>query len=426
MIPHGSSVDGDRAQGECSRKAGSGMPRRVFACSNVTIDYFTFLVTCLEGVSRNLTAVTAVDEATYRTASRGSALARTWLRLMMYVAYPIRLAWAAASARRGDMFVVTSNTFFAPALVSVLARWRGIRVVHLLYDLYPDAIEVAGRIKTGGFLALILGRVARANLRWPDGTVFLGTFLGDFAERRWGATRIRGVIAIATDLRLYSSEPPQGGVEGPLRLHYGGQLGLMHDAESLVAGLHRVAQANLLGKSVEFNGLVSGSRSRFFKDALREVAGVTVGGTLSSAEWRRHAERFHVGVVTLSPGGATVCLPSKTYAMMAAGLAIVAICPGWSDLARLIEETRAGWVIDNAGLGDPLASGDFLNACRQSRPITEVAADFESVVLHLLQNRDDVARRRQNAWAAMRARFSPAQIKDEWFSYLSRVSSECC
>lgn len=396
---------------------------RIFACSSVALDYFAFLVDSLASTTAAVVPVTAVTEDAYRGASRGSRLTKALLRLRMYVVYPLLLVAATFRARRGDTFVVTSNTFFAPAMVALLVGWRGIQVVHLLYDLYPDAIEVAGRMQTGGIASRLVGVVTRLSQHQSTGTVYLGDFLRDYAERRWGETRRPGVIPIATDVRLYEAAPQPPPSFSPLALHYGGQLGLMHDADALLESLLLLARDGALGTTVTFDGLLSGSRAAAFEAALRGTPGVFVGGTLPSDAWRRHVERAHVGVVTLSPGGATVCLPSKTYAMMAAGLAIIAICPSWSDLARLVEDCGAGWVINNSPFQWPLADGNYVSACRARRPTAEVAADFRDTVLRLVGEPLQVEQRRQNARVAICSRFSPEQIAEQWASYLRSLPS---
>lgn len=398
--------------------------RRIFACSSVALDYFRFLLDSLAASADEVIAVTALEEDTYRRASRGSWLSRLWLRSMMYLAYPLQVALATFRAAKGDLFVVTSNTFFAPSLVAMLVRWRGVRVVHLLYDLFPDAMEVAGRLRCDGLASRGLGLITQTNQHATDGTVYLGCFLRDYAERRWGRTRRPGVIPIATDVRLYDHSRPETAASSPLTLHYGGQLGLMHDAESLLASLQLLAASGLLGSDVAFDGLVSGSRAAEFQAKLRGTAGISLGGTLSSAAWRRHVRTMQIGVVTLSPGGATVCLPSKAYAMMASGLAVVAVCPSWSDLAQLVEETGAGWVVNNAVTSDPLSVDDYLNACRATRAPADVASDFHDCIARLVSDPGEVAARRLNAWRAVRDRFSPDRISDAWTCYIDSLTAD--
>lgn len=405
-----------------SRTHAAGSTRRIFACSSVALDYFRFLCESLATSATRVIEVAPVAEDHYRRTARGSRLTRLRLRLQMYLMYPLRLILATFQARRGDLFIVTSNTFFAPMLVAFLVRWRGVRVVHLLYDLFPDALEVSGSARTHGLLSRGLGAVTWANQHLTDGTVYLGDFLRDYAERRWGRTRRPGVVPIATDVRLYESGVPAATAPGPLVLHYGGQLGLMHDVDSLVASLLALSHAGLLGQCVSFEGLVSGTRANVLKDALQGIQGAVVGGTLSSAAWRRHVEQCQIGIVTLSPGGATVCLPSKTYAMMAAGLAVIAVCPSWSDLARLVRETGAGWVIDNAAGREPLEGSDYLVACRSQRLSKDVANDFEGLVSRLVASPHEVLECRRKAWYAVRERFSPDQISQAWAEYLRMLS----
>jgi len=382
------------------------------------LDYFRFLCVSLEPSAAQVIQVAAVSEDDYRRDARGSAGKRIRLRLRMYVGYPLQLVLSTCRARSGDVFIVTSNTFFAPMLVALFVRWRGVRVVHLLYDLFPDALEVSGSARTDGPLSRVLGLVTWANQHFTDGTVYLGDFLRDYAERRWGRTRRPGVVPIATDVRLYDDGLSCDAASTVLAMHYGGQLGLMHDVASLVESLRAVSIAGLLGYRVQFEGLVSGARAAALEKAVGGMDGVKVGATLSSDAWRRHVEHFQLGIVTLSPGGATVCLPSKTYAMMAAGLAVVAICPAWSDLARLVEESGAGWVIDNAACPRPLDEVEYLPACRSGRPAAEVANDFQALIARLVDNPAEVSKCRSNAWHAVRERFSPAHISEAWARYL--------
>jgi hypothetical protein len=60
-----------------------------------------------------------------------------------------------------------------------------------------------------------------------------------------------------------------------------------------------------------------------------------------------------------------VCLPSKTHAMMAAGLAIIAICPAGSDLAALVRDTGAGWVVDNTERSEAETGRVFAELARE-------------------------------------------------------------
>ena len=390
---------------------------RIVVCSNVAADSVLYLARCVGAGSDGARVIHSLDEGKYRRLARGGMFGRIRLRMAMYLGYPCRLALGVITASRGTCFVVTSNTFFAPALAALLGRLRGVRVVHLLYDLFPDALEVAGVVPRGSLVSRLLGCVARLNLRWPDGVVYLGKRLRSHAEHRWGRARNGAVIDIATDVRLYPVVLPVAD-PGALRLHYGGQLGAMHDSDSLVAAMRRAAECGLLSGKCEVSFYISGSRAASFERALAGCP-VSVRPTLTASEWRHLAAKMHIGLVTLGAGGGTVCLPSKTYAMMASGMAIIAICPLWSDLAELVLENSAGWVIDNAPGSDPAAPSTW--ADDSSSRTSGVSRQFVALLLHLAANRGEVEERRTNAYRAAHERYGVAAIQCDWAAFLARL-----
>ena len=77
-----------------------------------------------------------ISSQSYR--SKRGRIGRLGLRLRMYGFYPIQLAWTQLVHRKPGIDVVCTNTFYAPLIAAVL-RPRSRRVVHLVYDLYPDA-----------------------------------------------------------------------------------------------------------------------------------------------------------------------------------------------------------------------------------------------------------------------------------------------
>ena len=110
---------------------------------------------------------------------------------------------------------------------------------------------------------------------------------------------------------------------------------------------------------------------------------VKIRTAIDSEIWRKDIRNFHVGLVSLSPGGASVCLPSKTYSMMAGGLSIIGICPEWSDLANLIKEMDAGWVVNNSiySSTSQLKSGEKKRALRAQPFRTTV---IETTIIEIL------------------------------------------
>lgn len=388
-------------------------------CSSVNTDYFRFLKRCLDAEGLASESIWALDEMQYRAASKRRGWPRLRLRWSMYVGYAGRLLLRAWRSRSGTVFIVTSNTFYAPLLVALIGKVRRFTTIHLLYDLFPDALEVSGVLRLNGLGARLVGSIARWTQRFCDGSVYLGPRLSDHARLRWGASRNDQSIDIGADDSLFRDHKPSNAARD-LICHYGGQLGQMHDAQALAASVDAVLKSEFAElSSCRFHFNVSGSQAQFVRESLQDER-VMVEDAIPAASWREKVRGFQVGLVTLSPGGASVCLPSKTYSMMAGGLAILAICPAWSDLARLVLDNQAGWVVNSSPYVDwqELAGPEYLARLRQRRPLDEIAREFERTLRHIAANPAELAEKRGNAWRCVRERYGVRATGERWRQYL--------
>lgn len=392
---------------------------RIFLASSVGYGPLDFLATCLDGIRTE--QVCLMREAEYRRMAGRSGLHRIWLRFRMYVWYPAFLILKIFRAPEGGLFIVTSNTFYAPLIAALAGRARGMVVVQLLYDLFPDALEVAGKLSSNGWRFRLLGRITSATQRICNGTVYLGRCLQAHAEGRWGPAPVSACIDVGTNGEIFS-RPVQWNGEKPLRIRYGGQFGYMHDGDTVVECVRKTVEGSEAKLPVSFHFFASGVMVERLRRELRPM-GVDVEPPLAEEDWRRTIERFPVGLVSLSPGGALVCLPSKIYGMLAAGQAVIAVCPGWSDLARIVTDSRAGWVINNAesGAGGDCHCGNDVAGAHKPRCPGEVSREFRSLVEFLVRNPEEVRRRQSNARVAAEVHYGRKEIGDRWRAFLRRV-----
>jgi hypothetical protein len=336
----------------------------------------------------------------------------------MYIFYPILLIYKAITSPNNSIFIVTSNTFFAPVLTKFFVSWRKTKVIHLLYDLYPDAIEIAGAIKQNGLFAKATGKITKANFKYCNSTVYLGEFLKSHAEARWCKPNNSNVIHISTDLSLYDNKFPELDVNGKIIIHYGGQLGHLHDASSIVKCIKFLFESDLKDE-FEFNFYLSGAQAQFLEESLKGYP-IKIIPAVNSSVWREDIKNYHIGLVTLLPGGATVCLPSKTYGMMAGGLAILAICPSWSDLGSLVVENNAGWVVNNAAYSSiDFAASNYLQQIKELKPIEKMQEDFYTTLYSIVLNKSVLKEKRRNAFNCVRERYNASLLNSQWISCLN-------
>ena len=119
------------------------MSEKIYFASSVSGGPLCFIVECLEADGFNVESVAFVSARSYQILSGRSFLPRLWLRFCMYCLYPVYLALQVLIAPRKALFVVTSNTFYAPVIAAAICKLCGKRSVHLLWDLFPDVLELA-------------------------------------------------------------------------------------------------------------------------------------------------------------------------------------------------------------------------------------------------------------------------------------------
>lgn len=401
------------------------LQRSNWVCSNVTGGTIDFIAGALEDAGRPAGVVAVLGEEVYRRGLRGGWLARMRVRISMYALYPVKLAWRVLTAPAGSTFVVTSNCFFAPLLATFCRLGRDVRVVHLLFDLFPDAFEAARGRPLPAVLGRVFGLVARATQRRSDAVVYLGERLRCHAERRWGGNSVSGCIDVGTDERLYPRPHGLRASGGRVVVRYGGQLGVMHDAALVETCLRRwVGEAGPDVERVEFLFLASGAGARWLKARLEDL-GLRIEAPLEG-DWRTELVRASLGLVSLSPQGATICLPSKAYGMLAGSQAVVAVCPAWSDLARIVQSHACGWIVNNSPFSrwEELEGSEYEDRIRALREPAAVAADFVRVIREIAANPAEVARRGANGRRAAELCYSRAAIGKLWVAILDRLWRE--
>ena len=341
----------------------------------------------LEGLMRELNACGfasrqrfQISEASYRSAR--SPVARLLLRLRQYVVYPLQLLVVLSIERllrrQATVCVVCTNTFYVPLIATFLHP----NVVHLVYDLFPEAIIHSGKWKEGTSKVRCIRWITKHAIRRAKVNVFLGQRLKDYVESLHGSVSNAIVIEVGSDQSLFEQGPRERSLVKSENLQaealedtvpqilYCGNFGNLHDSRTLFGFWSEDAES-LKSEKESVKGLVTRFRWRFHcsgpkrAELVRVQASlpdsfknqIQIGAGLGQAEWITAMESADIALVTMSPGSETVVMPSKTYSAMMAGQAILAIAPEDSDLVDTIKTAHCGWWVapgDVAGLSEVL------------------------------------------------------------------------
>lgn len=356
--------------------------------------YLNDLIGEWQSLGHRVSVCSSLSQTQYRGAK--STPQRVLLRLRMYLWFPLTAAWTMLR-NQNAIHICTTNPFFIPFLASWFCWGKSSRTVHLLYDLYPEALILAGKLSKNGLISRCFRIVTRRSLRKCDVSVFLGSELQRYVEISYGKAKEARVIPVGADRNLAPNQISPITTEETLTILYCGNFGQMHDTATLVKALPILIAENesdSSNSSFHFRFNASGSSydqlQANFSKADSPI--LTFGSPISDhAEWIQVMHRCRIGLITLSPGAEEIVMPSKTYSALMAGQAILAIAPQNSDLASLIQEFDCGWII-TPGDADALVK----------------------LLRSLSTSPETVFRKQQNALAAGKAFFATDKVADQW------------
>ena len=351
-----------------------------------------------------------ISEASYRSAK--STPARLFLRFRQYLAYPVQLiaALVAQSFKGGvrlvkasDVCVVSTNTFYAP----LIATYLHPNVVHLVYDLFPEAMIHSGKWMDGTLRVKVVRWITKQTLKRAKTNVFLGQRLKDYVESIHGPVANAAIIPIGADQALFSESPVEGRSLNPQSsptILYCGNFGNMHDSATLFDYWKRSYEQ---GDSLQWVFHCSGPKLAELEAVLSEFPAdlkkqIQLGAGLDQAAWIAAMESADVGLVTMVLGSETVVMPSKTYSAMMAGQAILAIAPEDSDLIDLIKAADCGWFVEPGDV-DGLA-----------QVVEAICTDPEGLL-----------EKRQNAYLYAQAHLGQDALVDNWMRVLRDTTTAC-
>lgn len=290
-------------------------------------------------------------------------LGRLAARARSMLVYPAR-AVISVIVGDDDFVIPTTNPFFLPWLLVATRPMHGRRVVPLIYDLYPDALEAAGMAcGAASPLRRIAEAMNRALFRAADGVVFIGARMAEHASERYGAPRRAIVLETGADAEEFrpsnlGAPAPESELErwceGKTVAAYVGNFGLMHDWRTLAEAVPRALEPERERGSLAVLIAASGPGVEHLREAWKGLPAerVRFEPPLEDRAWARLLPRCAISLTTLADAAEATCVPSKAFSAMAAGSAILAVAPSRSDLAALVRRHDCGAVVSPGEAGE--------------------------------------------------------------------------
>ena len=370
---------------------------KIFLCSSVELSSFAKRLTQrLDSKGFMVKEIFIISEKSYRVFSNSIIL--KVLRLKQYIIYPIQLVATCIASmlkKENAIFLVTTNTFFAP----LLATFFNKLVIHLVYDLFPEAMIHSGKWQEGQLRVKFFRWIVGMSLKRSATNIFLGERLKKYVESIHGNLPNSKIIAVGADetpfTKLESLEDSE-----KIKVLYCGNFGNMHESKTLFD-----AWEYGINDSFQFLFHCSGPKRQdlelfYNKHEAKLGDHLQIGGGLSNEAWIKVMQSSQIALVTMSEGSQEVVMPSKTYSAMMAGQAILAVAPENSDLVDLIKVANCGWWV---------APGDV--------------EGFQKCLSIIQSDKNLLLEKRQNAYRVAHEQFGQGSLAKQWVEVFQSLQS---
>lgn len=265
-------------------------------------------------------------------------------RTLSYLSFLAGAAWKAWRAPKPDIVVSMTTPPLLSVLGSMLQRWHGARHYIWEMDMYPDVAVDTGLARADAPFVRLLAWIARRQRRRADGVIALGECMKARLVQAGAPAEQIQIAENWADSRVIRAHDRSLAL--PLTVVYPGNLGMAHDAETLAGAIRLLGNSELVrfvfvGGGVGYERLREECQERGAKNV--EFRPYEPLESLAEG-WLRNG---HVGLVSQKTSCVGTVVPSKVYALMAAGLPLVYIGPPNATPALTIERFHCGWRVDN-------------------------------------------------------------------------------
>ena len=240
-----------------------------------------------------------------------------------------------------DVLVSASPSF--PALLPAVLNVRRRRVpwVLWLHDLLPDGAMATGLVDGGDVVLKLSRRLERAAYRAADRIVVLSTaFVENLLRKRVPEKKIELIYDPATRTPWQLARP--GSKPGPLRILSMGNIGHSQGLTALVAAFESASDLDAR--------LVITGTGVAAEDARAEITSdrVEMLGLVDDERLERELASADIGFVSQRYDGSDFNIPSKLMNFMTYRLPILAAVNRAGEVARIVRDSGAGWVVDSS------------------------------------------------------------------------------
>lgn len=280
-----------------------------------------------------------------RTPASSFGKATVATRIADYSSYLGLATVRAVTIQRQDVVLALTTPPLLPAVGPLVRALRGSACVALVEDVYPEIAVRTGHLRPSSPLTTTLRRVIRGAERLADRVVVIGRCMRDLIIAGGVDPARIDLIPNWADGDAVRPVPPERnpmvrelGLAGRFALVYSGNMGWGHDFDTILAAASRLPD-------VQFLFFGDGQRRSEIQAASRNLSNVRL---LPYQPRHRLAESLGLGaagLISQRPEVDGLLVPSKLYALLAAGQPVLFVGSRTCEVGLTIAEEDCGFVV---------------------------------------------------------------------------------
>ena len=253
-----------------------------------------------------------------------------------------------------DILVVTTppSLPFVIALASIIKKSKYTLLIH---DNYPEILIAAGKASENSFFVKILNRANKWLFQRAKKIIVVGRDMKELVREKVGGKKGSGEIPIDViqnwaELEQVEPQPrsensllAELGIKEKFVFLYAGNMGYPNDLESFIDCAEKLKS----DERFHFIFLGSGVKRKWLETVVGEkkLVNISLLNPRPRSEQKIFLNACDVAIVSLVRKMWGVSMPSRTYNIMAAGKPILALTEENSEVAKIIEDDKAGWSV---------------------------------------------------------------------------------
>ena len=334
----------------------------------------------------NVKSACIVKAPSYNSSSVKMRL-KSWLSFFFFVK-----RWKRKNRKQKyDCILAISNPPINSKLGLELKNVFKAKLFYMNWDLYPNLIQNRFKNKLIRLLCWFWEKWNNKNYPKIDRILTIGDIMAETIQNSLTTKIPIQVIKVAVDTDYIKPIPKSSnpfcianGLTDKFVVLYSGKMGIEHNIETILECAHLMSSIN----DICFVFIGDGEKKDLVLSEIQKGANNIKYFPLQEEKMFPYSiASGDIGLVSQDIKSANLFMPSKTYSMMAAGEAIVAICSDRDDLSSLVKSLNIGEVVISNSANDLMSiimkffyNPVLLDFCKKnSRIAAENQFGFETI-----------------------------------------------